>query len=116
MGFVRYVRVMHPQTQRRWYLLAGAVPLLIYPGVLLAGVMGLAGNRTGQEPELLMFVAYSFLVGSIGYPLVYLVCLFTARILVNKKKDGLAIKVSAVPLAFLGVLGALFMLWMLLGG
>jgi hypothetical protein len=92
-------------------LVLGGLPLPIYPGILLAGVMSLAGERTGDEPALLMTVVKSFLFGSILYPLVYIPCAIAAVRTAKKQEEALAFKLSMVPLVFLSVLVVLFLAW-----
>ncbi len=88
-------------------LLLGAVPLLIYPFVLLAGVMSLAAGRTGNEPVLLMVVGYSFLLGSIAYPAVYVICTVLAFVKESKNRT-MPTYCAAAPLVYLLVIVALF--------
>jgi hypothetical protein len=89
-------------------LILGALPLLIYPIIFMAGIMGLGGHRTGNEPLLLMLAAYSFLLTSLAYPLVYFICLFgTER---QKNKDD-AKRWSLAPLKYLLVVIVLMFLW-----
>jgi hypothetical protein len=92
-------------------LVLGALPFLIYPFVVLAGVMSLAGHSSGKEPIILVIVANSFLLGSLAYPLVYLPALVFAgaRLAAGERKAALV--GSIVPLAFLVLLGVLFALW-----
>lgn len=93
-------------------LLAGAAPLILYPVILLAGVMSLAGHRTNDDVDLLLVISRTFVVASLAYPLVYGACLggglfawFAA------KKQGLAFALSVTPLGYFGVLVLLLMLW-----
>ena len=97
-------------------LIAGGLPLLVYPAVLLAGIMSLAGERTGDEPPaLLMAIVTSFLIGSIVYPLVYVPCAVAAVRKAKKQEAALAFKISMVPLIFLAVLAILLLVWFLFG-
>jgi hypothetical protein len=96
--------------QSRGMLLLGGLPLLAYPFVFLAGAMSLGGVWTGHEPTLLVIVARSFLIGSMAYPLVYVPCAIAA-VIIARKQEALAQKVSAVPVVFLLALAVLFVAW-----
>ena len=50
-------------------LLLPALPLVIYPGVLMAGIMGLAAQPGPGADWLVTKVARSFLIVSMLYPL-----------------------------------------------
>ncbi|MDY0168588.1 MAG: hypothetical protein RBS80_18715 [Thermoguttaceae bacterium] len=92
-------------------LFLGALPLLIYPFVLLASVMSLAGHRSGNEPALLVLVIKSFLLGSIAYPLVYLVCLALAVAKAAKNGCTVALWYGLGPLVYLLFLVGLMGIW-----
>jgi hypothetical protein len=90
----------------------GGAPLLIYPFVLFAGIMSLAGHRTGNEPPLLVAFSTAFLVGSIAYPVVYGPCLVAALAMrANEAKQVMAFRISLIPLACLSVLVLLAVGW-----
>jgi hypothetical protein len=93
-------------------LIIGALPLLIYPPVFIAGIMSLAGQHTWNEPIFLMLAAYGFLLTSLAYPLVYLICIF--KTLRQKNKDD-AIRWSLTPLIYLLAVIALMFLWVFTG-
>lgn len=91
-------------------LIIGGLPLLAYPAVALAGIMSLAGERMGHEAALLETVRTSFLIGTLVYPLVYILCAIAA-VWVNKKDAAFAFKVSVVPLVFISILAVLCLGW-----
>jgi hypothetical protein len=93
-------------------LTLGGIPLIIYPFILLAGVMSLAGSPSGAS-VLLTLVVFLFLIGSIAYPAVYFPCLIVSK-KEWKKEDGIHLKYSAVPLIYLCGLAILMSLWMML--
>lgn len=92
-------------------LAVSAAPLVVYPGVLLAGVMGLGAPRSGREPPLLVLVVRSFLYGSIAYPLVFCLCAKAAR----GGSGFAALAWAAVPVAYLAALWLLMQAWERLG-
>ena len=95
---------------RTLLLVLGFLPLLIYPGVLLAGIMGLAAPRTGHEPQLMIILFNAFLVGSLAYPVVYCPCAWISESLNEKSKsERLAEALSFVPLVYLSVVSLLFL-------
>jgi len=50
----------------------GSIPLCLYPLIMLANCMSLAGDWTGKESELLKIVVHSFVILSSLYPLTYI--------------------------------------------
>jgi hypothetical protein len=54
------------------FVLSG-IPLVIYPFVFIASVMGLAGYRTPGPLKLSEIMAYMFYILTIVYPVVYIV-------------------------------------------
>lgn len=92
-------------------LIVGGLPLLIYPGVVLGGLMGLSGVWSGNEPLWLVVVVKSSLIGSISYPLVYFASAVAAVVMTINKRTAIAFKISLIPLAYLLVLGLLFLVW-----
>jgi hypothetical protein len=100
------------RTKITFSLVLGGLPLPIYPGVLLAGIMSLGGSRTGDEPALLMAIVTSFLIGSIAYPLIYIPCAVAAVRAAKRQEESLAFKISIVPLVFISVLAMLLLAWL----
>jgi hypothetical protein len=92
-------------------LVLGGLPLVIYPVLLVAGIMSLAGHRTGDEPLLLMAVSYAFLIGSLSYPIVYVCCLVIAVWMGTRGDQRGMLRSSIAPLAFIAVLGVVAWLW-----
>lgn len=59
----------------RWtLLLLGGLPLLTYPGVLLASLMGLASQSSIKPAFIYRLMNQCFLWGSLVYPAVYIPC------------------------------------------
>lgn len=83
------------------------IPFGIYPFVLLANVMSLAGHRSGNESFLDMLLPYSFLIFSTLYPLTFL---YTWM---NRKKKDLII--SLLPMFHIIISIILFFLWLKFG-
>jgi hypothetical protein len=96
------------ESKIRLSLIGGALPLLAYPGVLLAGVMSLAADGPLEG----IFAA--FILGTIIYPLVYIPYAIAAVRLTRNQEVERAYRKSQVPLEFLLVLGALLFVLMLL--
>jgi hypothetical protein len=92
-------------------LILGGLPLLAYAGVVVGGLISLSGVWTGDEPLLLVIVAKSTIIGSISYPLVYLVSVVATVVMAKTKRMAIAFKISLVPLAYLLVLGLLVIIW-----
>src|SRR5262245_46202298 len=111
-----------PKPTRRGYSLRkllvvlGFIPLLIYPVVLIAGIMGLAAPRTaGDEPMNIIGIA--ILVGWLAYPVVYCPCAWISESLNEKSKsERLAEALSFVPLVYLSAVSLLFLAGGLAGG
>ncbi len=98
------------------FLIVGGLPLLIYPFILLANVMSLAGTQGSTPVPISQWLAAkAFLWSSTLYPLVYLACLIAA-IACSRGGDGQkALMLSIAPLAYVGLCVALMFLWMLTG-
>jgi len=56
-----------------------SVPLVIYPGILMAGIMGLAGFVRDGTPFLHVAVCKAFFWATLLYPLAWLVSPKTLR-------------------------------------
>ena len=82
----------------------GAAPLLIYPGILIAGVMSLAAENHG-------WIAGSFLFGSLAYPAVYLLCLLAFWVSRRRGSELWAGRFTMVPLGYLALLVMILMMW-----
>ncbi|MEI6155023.1 MAG: hypothetical protein WCQ90_13160 [Deltaproteobacteria bacterium] len=92
-------------------LIIGAVLLLIYPGVLLAGIMSLAAKSYDSTPFFLVWAAKIFLFASIAYPAVYLPCLVAFWVTRHYKQESIAAKLAFIPLGYLGLLIVLLAIW-----
>ena len=106
-----FSKIEMKNTSRALFLVTG-LPLIIYPFVLLAGIMSLAGERSPNEPALLVFVAFSFLLSSIAYPGVYIPCLIAARTAAKRNNRKNEMTMAYVPLAYLVGVTALMLLWL----
>ncbi len=93
-----------------FFLFLGALPLVIYPFVLLANVMGLAGHRSGNEPFALVLLSYAFYLGTTAYPVVYLVCAGFA-IVGAIRKGKIALGFAFAPIGYLLLLVGLGAIW-----
>jgi hypothetical protein len=89
--------------------LISLAPLVIYPAVLLASIMGLAGHRTGDEPPRVLFVAYSFYILTIVYPVPTLACSFLAWWTFAKCDGKWSVVLAALPVLLLAAIMWLFM-------
>lgn len=96
------------------FLVAGGIPLAVYPLVALASIMSLAGHRSGSEPFGLIVVSTAAQLSALLYPVAYLTCLFLA--IGRLRKDKPAIVPSALPLVYLVLVVGLFSLWIALEG
>jgi hypothetical protein len=83
------------------------IPFGIYPFLLLANVMSLAGHKSGNESFLEMLLPYSFLIFSTLYPLTF----FYSWINWRKKK----ISISLLPIFHIIISLILFFLWLTFG-
>jgi hypothetical protein len=72
--------------------------------------MSLAGQTTGHEPASLIAVARAFQIGSLAYPVVYIISL-VAALVAGRKKEALAEKIGLIPLCYLVLLGCLLAGW-----
>ena len=88
-------------------LLLGGLPLLSYPFVVLASLMGLASRTTINVHWFYRLMNKSFLWGTLAYPLVYIPCYWLAR----GTKDSSSLAYAALPLIFLALLYLCFR-WM----
>ena len=88
-------------------LLLGGLPLLSYPFVVLASLMGLASPTTIKVHWFYRLMNKSFLWGTLAYPLVYIPCYWLAR----GDNGSLSLCYAALPLLYLAVLYLCFR-WM----
>ena len=92
------------------FLILGALPLVVYPFVLLANIMGLAGQRSGNESLVLVLISYVFYAATTVYPLVYLPCAGIAIVRARKKSNG-ALGFAFAPIGYLLFLVGLVAIW-----
>jgi hypothetical protein len=92
-------------------LVLGALPLIIYPFVLLANVMGFAAPRSGNESFSLVLISYLFYISTLVYPIVYLGCAGFAIAWLRKKTSS-ALGCALGPIGYLFTLLALGGIWM----
>lgn len=92
------------------FLILGALPLAIYPFVLLANIMGFAGQRSGNESLVLILISYAFYIATTAYPLVYLFCVGLA-IVAARKKSNAALGFAFAPIGYLLLLVGLVAIW-----
>ncbi|QYX67011.1 hypothetical protein K2227_20015 [Shewanella putrefaciens] len=89
----------------RWvFLLLGGLPLLTYPGVLLASLMGLASQSSIKPAFITRLMNQCFLWGSLVYPAVYIPCY---RLASNSTATSSLI-IAALPLLYLILLYGCF--------
>lgn len=100
-----------------WILLiVSALPLLIYPFVLLANIMSLAAPRSSTPVPMMQWVmANAFLWSSTLYPIVYLACLIAAIVCAKQGDMPKAMVLSAASLAYVGLCIVLMIGWMMTG-
>jgi hypothetical protein len=85
-------------------LILGGLPLVVYPAVLVASFMGLAGHRTGNEAWWEIALANTFYLGTIAYPLLYIAGLIFALVMRKRERPRAGVVASVAPLAFLALL------------
>lgn len=94
---------------RGFHFFITGLPLLIYPFVFVASIMGLAGNPDGAG-FLNLIVALSFLWLSLLYPVAFIVCVIG---FFKSKKYKTHFVLSSYGYIILCVL--LFFLWLAIG-
>jgi hypothetical protein len=93
-------------------LILGALPLAVYPFVVIADIMSLATPTRGDEPTLLVAVARCFQIGSLAYLPVYAFSLAATLSLLRKKgKERAALCLSILPIIYVAILTILFFVW-----
>ncbi|MBI5034036.1 MAG: hypothetical protein HZB51_26235 [Chloroflexi bacterium] len=95
-----------------FFLVLGALPLVVYPFVLLANIMGLAGQWSGNESLVLILISYAFYIGTTVYPLVYLICVGAAIVAVRRKSNR-ALGFALGSIGYLLLLVGLVAIWAL---
>lgn len=92
-----------------------ALPLLIYPILLMASVMSLmAPSPATPVPIVLMFAAYGALWGAILYPVPCLISLIASAKIIGKGDIRKALYWQLGVLGYISFVLLLFMLWWVL--
>jgi hypothetical protein len=60
------------------YLIVSGLPLLVYPFFFLSFMMGIFDPRTGDEPLWALLITTTFQSVALGYPCVYVPCVYGA--------------------------------------
>lgn len=92
------------------FLVLGALPLVVYPFVLLANIMGIAAPRSGNESLVLVLISYAFYITTTVYPLVYLFCVAGA-IVAARKNSHAAVGFAFAPVGYLLLMVGLVAIW-----
>lgn len=95
-------------------LIVGGLPLILYPGALIGGLISLSGVWNENESLLLIVVVKSCLIGSISYPLIYITSAVVSVVMARRQRIAIAFKISLIPLIYLLILSLLFVVWALL--
>jgi hypothetical protein len=82
----------------------GGVGLILTPGFLVAGAMGLAAE--GPKGPF-FFITQAFYISTMGYPLMYLACTGASVLLANRNRVVLALLAEAAPITIPVLLFAL---------
>lgn len=88
--------------------IAGGIPLLMYPFVLIANIMQLAGVSTNENVFIKIIISL-FIFSSSTYLLTYIVCLVVY--IIKRNKNNL---ISLIPLAQIVFTVILFFIWMVI--
>jgi hypothetical protein len=104
-------------TRHYWILLIiGAVPLLVYPFILIANIMSFAGTQGSAPVSASQWImSKAFLWSATLYPVVYIGCLISAIVYSRSGDGAMAFKLAAAPLAHGGLCVLLLFGWMMTG-
>ena len=91
--------------------LSGSV-LLIWPFAALASVMGLGGHVSENTPSITLYFAYSFHLGVILYPAVFIFSAVITFSRFSSNNTKYIVLFSAIPILYLSVLVLLAMIGM----
>ena len=83
-----------------------AIPLIIYPGILMGCLMGLADSPNSQATSVVLAVARAFMWSSLLYPIGYI----AGVVVGNKSKTAGAV----IAVSHLTICVVLFAAWWLL--
>jgi hypothetical protein len=84
------------ETAIRVIRILGGVGVLLAPGFIVGGVMGLA--RAGPKGPF-FFIEQAFYISTMGYPFLYLVCTMLSMSLAERNSAVLALLAQAAPIA-----------------
>lgn len=87
-------------------LVAGALPLLAYGGVLIIGAIRLGGRLPGED-NLSLILSSMFIYGAVIYPLVYGICVWVAKSKLRQSQNDAAFFVAIIPWGYFVLLGLL---------
>lgn len=86
----------------------GAIPLGIYPFLLLANIMSLFGHKKDNIPLMEVVINYSFLIGTTLYPVFYGFLTYLSISSLKNDNTGKAIIFSSLSLVLILVFYYLF--------
>jgi len=94
-------------------MVLNSLPMLVYPFVLMASLMGLAASGGGTSPALSFTL---FLWTSLLYPLPWLIGLVGSGICLRRQRTQWALSLQLAVLAFLALVIALLTITMVIEG
>lgn len=85
------------------FLILGAIPLVIYPGIIVADVMAIAaaGGHLKAPGSIAEWLNAYIIVGATLYPVVWTLALIRTIAMLRGRNDASAIKSAVIPLVFL---------------
>jgi hypothetical protein len=92
-------------------LILGGAPLLVYPFVLLANVMSLAAEPTGNKKTFADIAFKGFLWSSTLYPVVFVPLCMSAIRLMRAGRLGFGLGIATIPVVLLVVIFVLYRMW-----
>jgi hypothetical protein len=93
-------------------LVLGGMPLIVYPGVIVADVMALAasGGHLRLPASLPEWLNGYVIIGATIYPAIWVPALVRSILLIRRASEASALRISLIPLAFLVTLPLAFAL------
>jgi len=92
-------------------LVVAGIPLLIYPSVLVANVMSIAGYQGGDLSVILKITSTAFMLVTTLYPIVYLCSVIGYIVFSIKRKKRWARKLVWLPYKTIGAVIVLYACW-----
>ena len=92
-------------------LILSALPMLVYPFVLMANLMSVVAEPDPTRTGLEEFGATSFIVLSTAYPVAWLGSLIGSVVLMMKHRAKIAAWTAFGPMFYLALVGAAFWVW-----